>query len=157
MDAVQRCLAADEPRRPAAATWIVENVSLGGMRVRLPMGPEDQLRIGTLLGMRPDGGENWLVGVVRRFARRDDLAGQSGSRNLVAQAALGRGRGRKYRPRRSCSIPSMRGRRCASRCPATSRIRPLRAEVLGTTLALEPVELLERGVEFELGRYRVTG
>lgn len=155
MDAVQRCLAAEEPAGPAA-TWIVENVSFGGVRIRLPMGPEDQLRIGTLLGMRPDGGENWLVGVVRRFARRDDLEARAGVETLSRKPLLAVVGGEV--PSKAILLdPIDEGETVRLVVSGYQPDRTLRAEVLGTTLVLEPVELLERGVEFELGRYRVTG
>lgn len=155
MDAVQRCLAAKEPDGPTA-TWIVENVSFGGVRIRLPMGPEDQLRIGTLLGMRPEGGENWLVGVVRRFARRDELQARAGVETLSRKPLLAVVAGEV--PSKAILLdPIDEGETVRLAVSGYQPDRPLRAEVLGTTLALEPVELLERGVEFELGRYRVMG
>lgn len=156
VDAVQRCLAAPQEPAATAATWVVENVSLGGMRVRLPMGPEDQLRIGTLLGMRPEGGENWLVAVVRRFSRRDDLQARAGVETLSRQALLAVVAGEI--PSKAILLdPIDEGETVRLAVSGYQPDRPLRAIVLGTTVALEPVELLERGVDFELGRYRVTG
>lgn len=50
-------------------SWIVENVSVGGFGALVPQVRGDWLRIGCLLAMQPEGGDNWLVGVVRRLSR----------------------------------------------------------------------------------------
>lgn len=50
-------------------SWIVENVSAGGFGARLPHGPSDWLRIEGIVAMQPEGGSNWLLGVVRRLSR----------------------------------------------------------------------------------------
>ena len=52
--------------------WTVDDVSLGGLSAQVA-GPgqasQEWVRIGALVGMRPDGGENWLLGIVRRYVR----------------------------------------------------------------------------------------
>lgn len=53
----------------AAESWVVENVSAGGFGALVPQAKGDWLRIGTLLAMQPDGGSNWLVGVIRRVSK----------------------------------------------------------------------------------------
>jgi hypothetical protein len=50
-------------------SWIVENVSVGGFGALVPEVRGDWLRIGCLLAMQPEGGDNWLIGVVRRLSR----------------------------------------------------------------------------------------
>jgi len=155
IDAVQRCLAS-KGVGASAATWRVENVSLGGVRIRLPMGPEDQLRIGTVLCMRPEGGENWLVGVVRRFAHKDEMQARAGvetlSRNPILATIAGQ------TPSQAILLdPLEEGETVRLAVAGYEPHRPLRADVLGSALVLEPIELLERGVEFDLGRYRVVG
>jgi hypothetical protein len=50
-------------------SWIVENVSVGGFGALVPQVRGDWLRIGCLLAMQPEGGDNWLIGVVRRLSR----------------------------------------------------------------------------------------
>jgi hypothetical protein len=50
-------------------SWIVENVSVGGFGALVPQVRSDWLRIGCLLAMQPEGGDNWLIGVVRRLSR----------------------------------------------------------------------------------------
>ena len=54
-------------------SWIVENVSAGGFGAVVPQVKGDWLRVGTLLALQPEGGTNWVLGLVRRVNK---LAGQ---------------------------------------------------------------------------------
>ena len=47
-------------------SWIVENVSAGGFGAVVPQMKGDWLRVGALLALQPEGGTNWVLGVVRR-------------------------------------------------------------------------------------------
>ena len=58
-----------EAARHQAENWIVENVSAGGFGAVVPQAKSDWLNIGTLLAMQPDGGNNWVVGMVRRVTK----------------------------------------------------------------------------------------
>lgn len=53
-----------------AERWLVENVSQGGFGARLQRVDGNTISVGTLLAVQPEGGSNWLVGVVRRCQRR---------------------------------------------------------------------------------------
>ena len=50
-------------------SWVIEDVSLGGLGAQATISNPDWIRIGGLIGVQPDGGENWLIGVVRRYVR----------------------------------------------------------------------------------------
>ncbi len=50
-------------------TWSASDVSLGGMAIHGPVGREDWTRIGAIVVTLPEGGSNWLVGIVRRVSR----------------------------------------------------------------------------------------
>jgi hypothetical protein len=63
-------------------TWLVDDVSLGGMSVQVPISRQDWLRVGVLVAMQPEGGTNWLLGTVRRFARISSSQGQVGTETL---------------------------------------------------------------------------
>ena len=54
-------------------SWIVENVSAGGFGAVVPHLKGDWLRVGALLALQPEGGSNWVLGLVRRVNK---LAGQ---------------------------------------------------------------------------------
>jgi hypothetical protein len=56
--------------KSGAENWIVENVSAGGFGAVVPQASKgDWLRVGAILAMQPDGGANWVVGIVRRVSR----------------------------------------------------------------------------------------
>jgi hypothetical protein len=46
----------------------------------------DWLKIGCLLGLQPEGGSNWIVGVVRRFQRDATQTGAVGIQTLARSA-----------------------------------------------------------------------
>jgi hypothetical protein len=72
----------------SAESWIVENVSAGGMGAMVPQMKGDWLRIGTLLAMQPDGGTNWVVGMVRRVNRVSNQEARVGIQTLSRAPAL---------------------------------------------------------------------
>jgi hypothetical protein len=62
--------------------WVVENVSTGGFGASVPQLKSESLKIGCLLGLQPEGGTNWLVGIVRRFQREGPQNGAVGIQTL---------------------------------------------------------------------------
>jgi len=71
----------------AYESWIVENVSVGGFGALVPQVRGDWLRIGCLIAMRAEGGDNWLVGVVRRLSRPTLEQAAVGIQTLARAAA----------------------------------------------------------------------
>lgn len=71
-----------------AETWIVENVSAGGFGASIPEMRGDWLKIGCLLGLQPEGGDNWLLGVVRRLQREIPQKGAVGIQTIAKSARL---------------------------------------------------------------------
>jgi hypothetical protein len=67
-------------------SWIVENVSAGGFGASVPQVKGDWLRIGCLLALQPEGGTNWVVGVIRRFQRDAAQQGIAGIQTLARSA-----------------------------------------------------------------------
>jgi hypothetical protein len=68
-------------------SWIVENVSVGGFGALVPQVRGDWLKIGCLLAMQPEGGDNWLIGVVRRLSRPSLHQAAVGIQTLARSAA----------------------------------------------------------------------
>ncbi len=68
-------------------SWIVENVSVGGFGALVPQVRGDWLKIGCLLAMQPEGGDNWLIGVVRRLSRPSLSQAAVGIQTLARSAA----------------------------------------------------------------------
>ncbi|MBS1215067.1 MAG: hypothetical protein H6R20_41 [Proteobacteria bacterium] len=50
-------------------SWIVENVSAGGFGAVVTQAPRDWVKIDGLLALQPEGGTNWVLGVIRRITR----------------------------------------------------------------------------------------
>ncbi len=69
-------------------TWIVENVSIGGFGAGIPEIKGDWLRIGCLLGLQPEGGDNWVLGVLRRLQREIPQRGLVGIQTIAKSAQL---------------------------------------------------------------------
>src|SRR5258706_4691684 len=63
-------------------SWIVENVSAGGFGASVPQIKGEWLKIGCLLGLQPEGGSNWVVGVIRRLTRESAQQGAGGNQTL---------------------------------------------------------------------------
>ncbi len=71
---------------PSAESWVVENVSRGGFGTIVAEPRPEWLQIGSLLGLQPEGGENWLLGVVRRYHRDSENEARVGIQTLSRQA-----------------------------------------------------------------------
>lgn len=82
LPAVHQRLFKPGPGEPAAESWVVEDVSQGGMGAQVPLRSNDWLKIGAVLAIQPEGGDNWLVGIIRRLARDSDSQGSVGIETL---------------------------------------------------------------------------
>ena len=69
-------------------TWIVENVSAGGFGAGVPEIKGDWLKIGCLLGLQPEGGDNWVLGVICRLQRESPQKGSVGIQTIAKSAQL---------------------------------------------------------------------
>jgi len=54
-----------------AEIWDVEDISATGFRSVLPSGRADGVKIGSLIGTKPENVANWGAGIVRRLSRDD--------------------------------------------------------------------------------------
>jgi hypothetical protein len=71
-------------------SWIVENVSAGGFGAVVPQLKGDWLRVGVLLALQPEGGSNWLLGLVRRVNKLDGQQARVGIETLSRTPLLSR-------------------------------------------------------------------
>jgi len=142
---------------PRFAIWFAENVSQGGFRLRFPLSDRDTLHVGTLLGIRPEGGDNWLVGVVRRFMREGGEAGAAGVQTLSKHPlAVEMGSDNEQYTGLLLDAPD-EGEVVRVIVPG-SAFRPnesVPCTIAGARMTLTPIEVVERGIEFEIGGYRV--
>jgi hypothetical protein len=73
----------------AVESWIVENVSAGGFGAVVPQVKGDWLKVGALLTLQPEGGSNWVVGIVRRLAKSGSAQARVGIQTLSKQPLAG--------------------------------------------------------------------
>jgi hypothetical protein len=60
---------ATEKEEEATESWLVENISECGYGAVIQNVGQDWVRVGMLIGMKPEGSQKWVVGVVRRLTR----------------------------------------------------------------------------------------
>ncbi len=137
--------------------WIAENVSRDGLGAKRPFAGRDWIRIGALVGIQPEGGDNWLVGVIRRFTR------ESESLSFVGIETVGKA------PRlivAACSGVSSEATLLDTPHPgdtvslvlahgAFDDTVPITFELDGVKVRLQPLALAETGADFVRGSYRV--
>jgi len=144
-----------------AESWVVENVSLGGFGASVAeLG--DWLKIGALLAIQPEGGDNWVLGVVRRYNKDSEIQASVGIQTLSRSA-----HSVELLPRTSGfsatgAIPGILLREAGA--PGEVRVvlptasfdvrESLEFSNGGQTYLLTPIELEESGRDFEVGRYR---
>src|SRR5258706_13621344 len=71
-----------------AESWIVENVSAGGFGAVVPQLKGDWLRVGALLALQPEGGSNWVLGVIRRVNKSAGQQARAGIETLAKSPGL---------------------------------------------------------------------
>ncbi|MCE9569664.1 MAG: hypothetical protein K8R10_06585 [Rhodocyclales bacterium] len=67
--AVHRRLSGGGDGTDGVETWVIDDVSLGGLGAQVTASRNDWIHIGALVGLLPEGGDNWLIGIVRRYVR----------------------------------------------------------------------------------------
>jgi hypothetical protein len=144
--------------------WMAENVSRGGFGALVDKVPEEWLRVGALLAMQPEGGNNWLLGVVRRYHRISENDARVGIQALATKALAVELRGRN-----TSSYMAAAGANPAlilldGNEPDEYRVilsptsfdprETLEYVKDGRRFLLTPVALIEQTADFELARYR---
>lgn len=66
-------------------TWVIEDVSQGGIGARLSINRNDWAQVGALVGFQPEGVSGWHVGIIRRFTRQSESDGAAGIETLSKQ------------------------------------------------------------------------
>lgn len=144
-------------------SWVVENVSRGGFGAVVSDIPADWLKVGALLAIQPEGGENWLLGIVRRYHRASESDARAGIETLARQALSV-----EVKPRAASSyaaVPGVPALIVQEGCvpgevravlpPATFDLHEnLEYTLDSKRYQLTPVSLVEHTADFELARYR---
>ncbi|GHU09164.1 hypothetical protein FACS1894158_18680 [Betaproteobacteria bacterium] len=145
-----------------AESWVVEDVSLGGFRAGMDE-VGDWLAIGSLLCLQPEGGDNWVLGVVRRRS-----VGPDSRANIGIQTLSRNPQSLELRPRTSGlsateAIPGilLHGDKTKEQIrlvlpPGGFNVRNILEYVdeEDRRYLLSPMELEESGKGFEIGVYR---
>ena len=155
--------------RPAGLqieSWVVENVSRGGFGALLNSIPGEWLKVGALLALQPEGGENWLLGCVRRYHRQAADEARVGIETLarVVEAA-------ELKPKMASSyaavagVPSLLLRE--GNAPGELRVvlppytfdprESFETMLDGRRVVLEPLLVVEQTSDYEFARYRIVG
>lgn len=147
-----------------AESWIVENVSLGGFSATVDELVGDWLKIGALLCMQPEGGENWVLGVLRRYNKDSSTHARVGIESLSRHAQSVELRPRTTGFSATGTIPGIWLRE--GNAPGEARMvlpslsfnvrQSLEFSHEGRRYLLTPIELEDTGNHFEIGRYRET-
>lgn len=145
-------------------TWIAEDISARGLSAVAQMGDRPRVRVGGVIGVRPDGKEGWSVGLVRRLVTDADgrsalgvqIFGHVSAPVLLRPFAFQGGGSNGPGEHGVClardSMPdevlllTRRGR--------FSMRQRLEAEFFGRDYYFVPLALVESGDDFDLGRYR---
>jgi len=145
-------------------SWIVDNVSAGGFGALVPQLRGDWLKIGCLLGLQPEGGSNWVVGVVRRFQRDATQTGAVGIETIgrTAQPASVRlvsgQAGLSPDEETAIMLTPIEAAHEAQLLLRTGVLAPgqnLQLEQDGRVYLLLPTGAMERGDDYEIVRCRV--
>ena len=152
--------------RPAGLhieSWVVENVSRGGFGAQLNSISGEWLKVGALIAMQPEGGENWLLGIVRRYHRDTQSAARVGIETLARTAVAA-----ELKVRTASSYAAVAGLPALlideAAAPGELRVilpaasfdlrESLEFSQGGQRYLLAPVALLEQTADYELARYR---
>jgi len=141
-----------------AESWIVDNVSAGGIGAVVPQVKGDWLRVGTLLAMQPDGGANWVVGMVRRLSRTSTQEARVGIQTLSRAPALAKfsmhGLGEHVGVLLPSPVLGSGETSIALKAGIYARGQNLETEVQGRQHVFMPQGTPESGDDYELVRFR---
>lgn len=153
---IRRRLSGLETDAEEADSWTIEDVSQGGIGAHVPLVGKEWLRVGTLVGMQPEGGDNWLVGVVRRFVRENDVVGNVGIETLSKQPRGVVAYSHGLRTEIVMLDPPQEGGelRLAVSPHDWEEQLPLFADVDGRRFMLLPEDLIDAGAGHVVGSYR---
>lgn len=153
------------PRGLEAESWVVENVSRGGFGARFDSLPGEWLRIGTLLAMQPEGGDNWLLGCVRRYQQESAAVVRVGIETLARQVESV-----ELQQKMASSLAEVAGMPALllheGNPPGELRVvlppytfdsrEAYTCVQAGRPVVLEPLLVIEHTSDYELARYRIV-
>ena len=145
------------------AHWVTEEISVGGFSSILPEG-SDSIGIGTLLGIQPEGVAHWGVAVVRRLLRDDKNRLRAGAEILANQVAgvfLNKDGGEPGDGKPALWLYAKQGAPSGGpqllllETDTFSSSRSLKIQLEGKDYLLIPVGLQEKGLDFDLAKFKI--
>jgi hypothetical protein len=142
--------------------WEVEDISTTGFRSVVPAARADGIKIGSLIGSKPENVPNWGAGIVRRLSRDEKNSLHIGvevlSTNIVGVYLAGRGIAADEEAQVALYLnrpTDTSGEAWLLMKPGTfSPNRSLGMELGGKGYLLLPLALVESGDDYDLARYR---
>ena len=145
--------------------WITEEISVGGFSTSLPVKGSESIGIGSLLGMQPEGVPHWGVAVVRRLLRKNENQMNVGAEilaNRVAGVILNYGgvSGEAIEAGQAALWLFSKENESAGevqllmKADTFSPGRSLKILLNGKEYLLLPIGLQERGLDYDLARFR---
>jgi len=145
-------------------SWVVENVSRGGFGAMVSDVRADWLKVGALIALQPEGGDNWLLGIVRRYHRQSESEARAGIQSLSQQVQAV-----ELKPRTASTYAAASGTPALwlvdGNEPGEARVvlPPATFDVResheftheGRRHLLTPVALVEHTMDYEVARYRL--
>lgn len=151
-------------------SWMAENVSRGGYGALFPRVRGDWLRVGGLVGIKPEAAPLWGVGVVRRITRDENKQCHVGIESLAKAAIpvrlLVSGSADTMDPATNSydanaalltmSLANAGDMNVLMEAGSYSPRLPLEVTVKGATYVLTPVGFVEGGDDFDVARYKIV-
>lgn len=142
-----------------SAIWEVEDISTGGFRCIVPSSYTAGITIGSLVGLKPEKVDRWGVGIVRRLSRDPQNNLHVGVEILsghVIGVGLREQRSEEDQPALWLDNPGgdKEDVRLLLSPDTFSTNRSMHARIEGRNYLLMPQELVEKGEDFDLARYR---
>ena len=147
------------------AQWVTEEISVGGFSTTLPVKGNEDIGIGSLLGMQPDGVPHWGVAVVRRLQRKNENQINVGAEilaNRVAGVVLNYGNapgGADESGQSALWLYSKDGEAAGEvhllmKADTFTPGRSLKILLNGKEYLLMPLGLQEKGLDYDLAKFR---
>lgn len=147
------------------AQWITEEISVGGFSTTLPVKGNEDIGIGSLLGMQPDGVPHWGVAVVRRLLRKNDNQINVGAEilsNRVAGVSLNYDSGAGGAAENGQSALWLYSKQAEAagevqllmKADTFTPGRSMKILLNGKEYLLMPIGLQERGLDYDLAKFR---
>lgn len=143
-------------------TWDVEDISATGFRSVIPAARADAVKIGSLVGSKPENVQNWGAGIVRRLSRDTQNNLHIGVEVLSTQITGVSLTDRTHPSDEDVQVALYLNRPADTSGEAWLLLKPntfsasrsLNMELGGKGYLLLPLSLVESGEDYDLARYR---